>query len=35
MALLVFILGLILIYLGLTNRISQVAQQLFGTVKVQ
>jgi len=33
MALLVFILGLILIYLGFTNRISGVLTQVFGTVK--
>lgn len=33
MALLVFVLGLVLIYLGLTNRVSTVAEKLFGTVK--
>lgn len=33
MALLIFILGFILIYLGLANRVSGVATQLFGKVK--
>jgi len=33
MALLVFVLGLVLIYLGMTNRVSDVASKLFGTVK--
>lgn len=34
MALLVFIIGLILIYLGLTNRVSDTAAKLFGAVKI-
>ncbi len=33
MALVILILGLLLIYLGLTNRVSSVAKVLFGTVK--
>lgn len=33
MALLVFVLGLLLIYLGITNRVSGTAKQLFSSVK--
>lgn len=35
MALLVFVLGLLLLYLGFTQRVGPVTKQLFGTVKGQ